>query len=396
VLILEVVLSGHHSVWLDKIAKIFLRNKYRVTIAILKDFENNTIFSDLKSEFSESFDLVSYAHPQFVKLPMLSYWQNDFKLRKSFGNIYKKVNNSRKIDYVFLPYLDYCINSIAILGSPFGITKFGGISHHLDIGHLTSVEFPPARSKVYLLKQYLYIKLLESKKVNCILTQDELLHNFIYKQYPAIRKKLLYIPDPVDLPTTNYTKASIRMDLSIPKSAIVVLVYGSISDRKGLDVLVNALLKKSLSKVHVLLVGKQQESIDKITKSKEFNNLLQDKRMHIINEFVGIELQYQVFLAADIVWLGYRNFYASSGVLSLAANTNNLILGTRDGLIGWYTKEKKLGEVFNVNDINSVTSAINKLSTHKNIELYKQEAEFDYFDKFNWDNARLVILKSIT
>jgi hypothetical protein len=65
-------------------------------------------------------------------------------------------------------------------------------------------------------------------------------------------------------------------------------------------------------------------------------------------------------------------------------------------VIGWYTKEKKLGEVFNVNDINSVTSAINKLSTHENIELYKQEAEFDYFDKFNWDNARLVILKSIT
>ncbi len=389
ILLIEITLSGHHVVWLEKIANIFLKDGHNVTIAILREYKDNVIFTDLKLKFKENFNLVSYSNPKFKKWPVLSYLQNDYKLRQAFGAVFKKIDIN--IDYVFLPYLDYCINSISFFGSPFGDSRIVGISHHINIGQLKSVKFPPKNLKKSIISKYLYLKLIKNKKVKYLLTQDELLYRYVRS------KKLLYMPDPADLLISDYSKSFARHDLMIPGEAIVILVYGSISDRKGLDILIEALSNsESLNRIHVLIVGKQQKSIDNVLKSVKFNNLLKNNRLHIINEFVDGKVQKQVFLSADIVWLGYRNFYFSSGVLSLAANTNNLILGTRDGVIGWYTKEKKLGEVFNVNDINSVTSAINKLSTHENIELYKQEAEFDYFDKFNWDNARLVILKSIT
>ncbi len=81
--------------------------------------------------------------------------------------------------------------------------------------------------------------------------------------------------------------------------------------------------------------------------------------------------------------------------MSLAAKTDNLILGTRDGLIGWYVERNRLGEVFNVNDINSVISAIEKLSNHNSIKKYKRNADFDFFKNFTWSNSELLILESI-
>jgi glycosyltransferase involved in cell wall biosynthesis len=396
VMIIELIVSGHHIVWLEKISRIFLKNNCKVIIAILEDYISNPLFGCLKKEFGKDFTLISYQNIQPVKWPIFSYILNDFRLRRKFGEVFLQAERKLGVDYVFLPYLDYCVYSLGLMGNPFNNTKFGGVLHQADIGCIQGVKFPPEQSKLSSIKRFLFVNLLKNKRLGVLLTQNEILNNFVLKNYPKISKKISYMPNPVDLMQCNYSKEFCRSELGISIDAIVILVYGAISDRKGLDLLIDALSSNNtLSTIEVLLVGRQQESIGSIIKSLKFNHLLKSNRMHIINKFVNNETQSQVFLASDIVWLGYKNFFTSSGVLSLAAKTDNLILGTRDGLIGWYVERNRLGEVFNVNDINSVISAIEKLSNHNSIKKYKRNADFDFFKNFTWSNSELLILESI-
>ena len=258
------------------------------------------------------------------------------------------------------------------------------------------------KTKFVLVKRFLYLSLLRNKNLKYLLTQDELLYQFIYKNYQLVAKKLMYIPEPsdkgleipIDLNCDQFqSKDSARKHLNISSGVILILVYGYLEDRKGLDILISALTIHKSEMFQVLIVGHQKESVMNIVKTTKFNNLLKAKRLHVINKIVDNNVQQQVFAASDIVWLGYKNFFMSSSVMSLAANTDNLILASREGLIGHYVTNKKLGEVFNVNNIDEVIAALTKLSSFSSIEHYKRKADFDHFKKFTWKNAEGKILK---
>ena len=95
--------------------------------------------------------------------------------------------------------------------------------------------------------------------------------------------------------------------------------------------------------IHVLIVGKQQHSVYDLMKSADVSALAYEGRLHVIDRYVDDITEQMVFAAADIVWLGYRSHFAMSGVLVLAAISGKVILASRNGLIGWYTREKRLG-----------------------------------------------------
>ena len=401
ILLIEVLLRGHRIVWLENITSIFLKDGNCVTIAILKDFDRlaNSIFDYLKHKFPDKLKIVTYDHPRYNSWPLFSNLQNDYYLRQSFGKIYRRVNSDKLVDYVFLPSVDYCFNSLSLFGSPFGKSSFGGISHNINIGQMKNINYPPKKTKFVLVKLFLYLSLLRNKNLKYLLTQDELLYQFIYKNYQLAAKKLVYMPDPIDLNCDQFQSKDIaRKHLKISSGVILILVYGDITDRKGLDKLISALTIHKSEIFQVLIVGPQQldegrESVMNTVKSSEFNNLLKAKRLHVINKFVDNNVQQQVFAASDIVWLGYKNFFMSSSVMSLAANTDNLILASREGLIGYYVTNKKLGEVFNVNNIDEVIAALTKLSSFSSIEHYKRKADFAHFKEFTWKNAEGEILK---
>jgi hypothetical protein len=110
--------------------------------------------------------------------------------------------------------------------------------------------------------------------------------------------------------------------------------------------------------------------------------LIDNNRVKIINQIVTDEFEGMVFDAADIVWLGYKNHFTSSGVLNLAAINRKVIIATNQGMIGWLTKEKNLGITVDIQDINSIKNAIIELSNDSNRSLY-------LFDTKNKDRSLL-------
>jgi glycosyltransferase involved in cell wall biosynthesis len=291
----------------------------------------------------------------------------ELALRHMFGQAYRLVHQDKPVDYVFLPYLDYCLYALGLLGSPFGSTQWGGICMRPSF-HYRNYGVIAPKPKLASVKQALFLKLLRSKTLKSVYTIDELLPRFVAEQHPQWEHRLKYVPDPAEL-EGSHTYESARRELGIPDDAVVVLVYGAMNERKGLDVLVEALSSPNVSKtLHLLVVGKQSESIQSLMNSVQFRAMAKEERCHVINGFVSDAVQQMVFVASDIVWLGYRNHYSMSGVLVLAAISGKPVIATQDGLIGWYTRTQGLGISVDTKNLYQIVDALQSITSDTTVE----------------------------
>ena len=394
ILIIELSANGHHSAYLEHIASAYLDLGCRVTITLHHHCERYSVIARLQRRYTDELQLRIITDRDLKSIcrayggNLGSDLANWFLFRKKFLDI----NSETKIDSVFIPYVDYCMNAIGVFGSPFGSVPWGGICMQASIHHFR-YEFLSSTTKLDLIKRIFFFRLLRNRSLTTLFTIDELLFKFVRERDGGLGKRIQYLADPAEL-KGNHTCASAREVLDIPKEATVILVYGVINSRKGLDYLVKAFDYSDIPKsMQILIVGKQDGSMDHLFQSKEVVKLIEAGRVLIINEFVDDAMQQMVFAAADIVWLGYENHFAMSGVLVLAAIAGRVVLSTTDGLIGWHTRKKKLGVSVDVQDIIALRKALIALSD-KSIRLNYQRGIDPIFSGHTWDNAVNSILSA--
>lgn len=395
ILIIEAALTGHHSGYLERIAEAFLEHGHVVTCTVLQKDGEHPAIERLRATYAEAFrvQLIDDASYTAAVQSPLGEPGRELALRLLFGRAYAEVNQRDSVGYVFLPYLDYCLYALGMLGPPFGGTAWGGIcmrpSFHYE---LYGVLAP--RPKMAFIKRALFLRLLRSKTLKSVYTIDELLNRFVVERHNRWARRLQYVPDPAEL-KGNHTHASARSSLGIPDDAAVVLVYGAIDERKGLDVLAEAAGGPEVPKtLHLLIAGRQSAGVRTLMNSDKMEGLTQAGRCHVINEFVDASVEQKVFAAADIVWLGYRNHYSMSGVLVLAALSGKTILGTHQGLIGWYIREKNLGSAVDTADAHAVQVELLQLlaSAHTNPA---RQASSAAFEDFTWSRFNKTLVSAI-
>lgn len=392
VLILEAALTGHHAGYLERITAAYIEAGHSVTATVLQRDATHSAINRLKARFSGAFSLLPLDDTKYGAAlhSCLGETGRELSLRRMFGQVYRVVNQDKPVDYVFLPYLDYCLYAVGLLGSPFGRTQWGGICMRpsFHYGHYGVIAPKPKLANV---KRSLFLKLLRSKTLKSVYTIDELLHRFVAERHSQWSRHLQYVPDPAEL-KGSHTYESARHALNIPDDAVVVLVYGAIDERKGLDVLIEAIGSPAVQKsLHLLVAGQQTAGIQPLMKSTQVRALMREGRCHVINRFVDTLEEQQVFAASDIVWLGYRNHYSMSGVLVLAALSEKVLLGTHDGLIGWYIKEKQLGYLIDINNVSSVRSELIRLQDCIRNDVSLINFSID-ISKFNWTNFEKILL----
>lgn len=392
VLIVDLSLNGHHSSYLEHIASAYLDAGYLVTTTIHHECEDYPVIARLKSKYGKSFrtriltgkDLRSVIRSFGGNLG--SEFANWYLFRKKFFEI----DSESKVDYVLMPYLDYCMTAIGLLGSPFGFVQWSGICMQASIHHF-KYTFLKSTTKFNFIKRLCFLRLLRNSSLDTFFTIDELLFKFAIERGIDPSKRIQYLGDPAEF-RGDHTRASARKVLNIPEEAVVILVYGVVSARKGLDVLVNALSHSDIPKsLRLLIVGEHEGSLDHLFKSVEMNILIRDGRVYIIKKFVDDVMQQMAFAATDIVWLGYVNHFSSSGVLVLAAVARKVVIATNDGLIGWHTREKRLGVTVDVQDIVAVRRALMDLSEESTRLKYQRDID-SVFDEHTWNRATQRIL----
>lgn len=383
VLIIEAALTGHHSGYLGRIGAAYMEAGHTVTVTTLQRDATHPVIELLRARFGEAFNVqpLDDARYDAVLHSRLGEPGRELALRKMFGYAYRAVYQLKPVDYVFLPYLDYCLYALGLLGSPFGSTQWGGICMRPSFHYETYGVIAP-RPKLANAKRALFLKLLRSKTLKSVYTIDELLHRFVVERHTAWTHRLQFVPDPAELKGTH-TYQTARDFVGIPNEAKVILVYGAIDNRKGLDVLVMTLTSNEILKdIHLLVVGQQSKDIQSLMNSKMVRGLISDRRCHIINSFVDDATEQMVFAATNIVWLGYRNHFTMSGVLILGNLSKKIILGTNQGLIGWYLKEKKIGIALDINNTNDIRAILSDSSFGNNDQpVYFTNSNYNYFNK---------------
>lgn len=355
VLIVEPHATGHHASYLRWLVEAAVHRQWSVAIATTREALSHPLLSTIESDFRDTQIHI------IENLPATESSTNRFRLLKrefaywgAIKRIAIKVRNSTRIDAAILAYIDYCFHAIAIVGSPFQNMPWCGISMRLSVGPAKTNGTAPLPMKWRMAKRILGSSALKTLFVINPSVQDA---HLSWLSDEAL-SKLSYLPDPAEH-AGRYARISARSALGISHDAILVLVFGSIDERKGIEPLLKTLLcQGSLENYVVILAGKHSVTIKNRLRDAPYESLLSTGRLVLLDHFVTTDEQELVFAAADVVWVGYRNHIYMSGVLVLAGMAGLPVIGTANGEIGQLISRHSLGEVVNIDSPTDVTRAL--------------------------------------
>jgi glycosyltransferase involved in cell wall biosynthesis len=159
-----------------------------------------------------------------------------------------------------------------------------------------------------------------------------------------------------------FSRQDARATFGLSDDAFVVLAYGSLESRKGLDALVKAVAQTAAPPdICVLAVGEQDEFTKRLLNGREASALKQANRLIVVDTFVDAQLEAQAITASDVLWLGYRNHFGMSGVMVLAGQAGRPIISCSNGLIAWMTERYRLGIIADISDQHSILNALSTL-----------------------------------
>ena len=339
---------------------------FTVLVATLPNSTRHPSLLHLSTTFSDVVDVVALEGCNFainrnlrgfLKLisDEVAYWW-------MFRKWYLQQASKSHLKAVFLPYLDYCLNMIGFLGSPFSRTPWAGVAmrpsfHHPEMG------IPSPRPALWRIKRAMFLHLLKNKRLQQILTIDESLAQYL-KHLKFTEKKVTFLPQPSGLGLSPASISSEPRKRRLAESnRKTILIYGALSFRKGIKELLQAFSKPSFPDfVDVVLAGKVTEEIRPLLSEGWVKTLQRNHRIILLDRYISEKEERVLFESADIIWLGYRGHHTCSGVLVQAACAGRPVIACEEGIIGWQTKHYDLGIVVRPTDIDAVLKGIKMLA----------------------------------
>jgi glycosyltransferase involved in cell wall biosynthesis len=367
--------EGHRIEYVRWITRALVENYgvQHVTLATAEEMAQNVNLKTLCGEFGSRFTIhassdISRLLQSFYGPKRSLFNRVEIQFRHIFivRTLINNLIDFNESGFVLFPCLDYCTRPLGVMREPFGDTPWGGIIHNVHF-HMPAIGMEIDNKWYFKIERFLFSRMLGSRSLVRVFCVDPYFKSYINISAGRLAGKVSFLPHPIDV-FGSESRLSARRALGIASDQLAVLVYGSLSRRKGIDALVNALVhEKALENVLLILAGHHERAVLDFMQDEGVQKLRSDDRLISMNRYFNDNDQRNVFKAADIVWLGYRGHSGPSGVLILAGGTGLPILATREGVIGRQTLEHELGEVVDVDDEHAVASALVRLTTDKHL-----------------------------
>lgn len=293
----------------------------------------------------------------------LELLRKQLAFRSLYMGALQQAKRSGAVDLVIMPAADDTLEAWALLGTGFEATPWIGISMRpaFHLGSMSDVVAPLRRDD--WIRTLLYRKLLRDRSLNKLLTIDPTMMDYASSSFTENEKsRLAYLPDPspdYKLPTRDAS----RLELGIPQSCYLVLLYGSLTARKGVHQLVHAAtFTHCPENIHILLAGRQDAQVKHFLQDSEAKALSASGRLHVLQQYLDDGLERTVLSAADFMWLGYSKFYGMSSVLVLAVRHGLPCIFTREGIVGYLGRKFAIGPEIDPDNHASVVRALASLA----------------------------------
>ena len=265
-------------------------------------------------------------------------------------------------DVVYVNDLGQCDKAMALLGSPFGAAPLVGMLFSIRFHYHEVGVVAPHRGRDRILR-LLFHRLLGTKTLRAVLSNDPSLAEFADRGYFNCWEKIIVVPE-LGTVSGAVSREEARRHLGIGDQQVVVLLYGSLERRKGLSELLRAVADTACPQnVVVVIAGQRNGGFEDCSSGEWLASLKDQERIVELRGFLDEEAEARCFRAADVVWLGYRGFYAISGVLIQAATVGAPVLSCLEGVVGWMVRRHGLGLSVDVAQQSEVVSALRRLAS---------------------------------
>jgi glycosyltransferase involved in cell wall biosynthesis len=329
IVIFEPRIKGHHLKWLRYITEDFIAAGFKLTLGVDWRPESRTLICNELSSLIEEINILSIYNKA-------GRWRKGSKL-KALADCFSESGAQE----VFVNNLDDIVSSCLRRAS------VGIFPPKMLQGRVSGVYFRPRflLNPVWppdnLIKTIGFTRLLKNRWFKNIYLMDEYL--FSRTQNRPTDQSYHFLPDPWS-GDFSQPKEKARKILKIPLDKFVFLNYGIGDKRKGLHLVIRAMLEASHESRLFLLCAGQISKNNTICSGLDKLETL--GRAKVMNRYVSDIEEELCFCAADAVLLPYINHFGSSGVLSLAAGAGKMVIASDDGLIGRRVLEHKLGLLF--------------------------------------------------
>lgn len=352
ILLIEPFASGHRMQYISRIAKEMSRRGWKLTLYTAEASKDHPEIQSLTKEISNL--IVIYFHDSVIQ--KIKKHKNPLITAIKFWKLFKQCVVGKSYDVVFVGTLRHCDKAIAILGSPFGKIPWCGIlldyKLYMDESNIrSSITY-----KDYI-NSWFVSRLLKSASLKWVFTIDEILFRFLKKS----SNKIIYLIPPINSQRTQSSQVA-KEYFGIKNNNKVILVYGALSARKGIDSLIKAVEASKIKNITILLVGKQDDCIKKYLNQQNPLHLIDNMQIICVDEYVSSDVQSKSYCAADVVWVGYRGHETVSDILIYAAASKIPVIACESGWIGWMTRKYNLGICVDIDRIDIVAKAVCQLT----------------------------------
>lgn len=245
--------------------------------------------------------------------------------------------------------------------------RLGGILFRPSTHYPTLGPYRPSLSERLrdFRKAVLYRLMLLNRAVRVILTLDPYFPDYAARHYVQ-GTKIRTLPDPTH-PPMNATADEHRLAELVPAGRVVFLLFGHLTERKGVITLLEALRllpDKVAAQTAVVLAGKVEPGIrDRMIEL--YRHAIVEKPglwMHIEDRRVSSGELQALITRSDVVLAPYQRFVGSSGVLLWAAGAGKPILTQDYGLIGRLVRDHELGVSADVSDPKILADSISVMT----------------------------------
>ena len=192
---------------------------------------------------------------------------------------------------------------------------------------------------------------------------------FIFNDSPVVEKMnkqfgnhFAYLPDPVyDYPIKE--NFDIREIYKIDEEKVIFLIFGAIDGKKNVVNILKAFQKLSAEESKntcLLIIGKVINSYKEILEKalEETRNIQPKLQIITENNFVENDEMEAFFAQSDVVLRMNVNFFASSGIIGIAAKHNKPSLVSDNGLVAELTEKYNLGIMENPENIEGIAEKL--------------------------------------